>query len=150
MNEQPLLVRPHLQVAVFCEKHLQEADGVLSLIRIVDRFTINGATPQLQPTILNFTTVVIFKSGFLRGNFTLRLRPLSPSKNELPSINFPVLFEGDEDRGLNVILPTQFLVEEEGVYWFRVYVENDEITRMPLRVIYRQQPYPSSGMGNSD
>ena len=28
---------PYIQVAAFCERVLQEADGVVSLIRIVDR-----------------------------------------------------------------------------------------------------------------
>ena len=48
MPEQENVFRSYLQMAVFCEKVLREADGVLSVIRIVDRFTVGGATPRCR------------------------------------------------------------------------------------------------------
>jgi len=36
----------YLITAVFCEQVLQEASGVLSLIRIVDRMTITSSGPN--------------------------------------------------------------------------------------------------------
>jgi hypothetical protein len=33
---------PHIQIAAICEKALQEADGVLSLVRIIDRFFVTA------------------------------------------------------------------------------------------------------------
>ena len=37
---------PNVVAAVFCEKVLQEKDGVLSAIRIVDRFTVSVEAPS--------------------------------------------------------------------------------------------------------
>ena len=47
---------PYLAAAVLCEKVLQEKDGVLSAIRLVDRFiiTASGTQPpgRKQPRLL--------------------------------------------------------------------------------------------------
>lgn len=65
---------PYLAMALLCEKVLREADGVLSLIRIVDRITVSFSGPdapvQMPPAPVNLTLVVGFKSGFARGPYT--------------------------------------------------------------------------------
>jgi len=45
--------------------------------------------------------------------------------------------EGDDDRGVNVRLLIQFTAEEEGIYWFDVLLDDEVVTRMPLRVVYQ-------------
>ncbi len=42
MSEQYSIGGPYLAFAVICERVLTEADGTISLIRVVDRFTIRG------------------------------------------------------------------------------------------------------------
>ncbi|MGH9740926.1 MAG: hypothetical protein ACRD51_01105, partial [Candidatus Acidiferrum sp.] len=37
---------PYLQMACFCEKVLNEKDGVLSIIRVIDRLTVNASGPD--------------------------------------------------------------------------------------------------------
>jgi hypothetical protein len=54
----------------------------------------------------------------------------------------PVLFEG-EDRGVNLIVNAAFEPDQEGLYWFDVFFEEDRVTRIPLRAIY--QPMPTAG-----
>jgi hypothetical protein len=142
MAEQSNVFRAHLSMAVFCEKILQEADGVLSVIRVIDRFLVAGQTPDISPTVLAFTVLISFKSGFLRGKQKISIKPKSPSGADLASMEFPVLFEGDDDRGVNLGLPTNFMVNEEGLFWFDVYLADELVTRMPLRVIYQRTPLP--------
>jgi hypothetical protein len=132
------LYRPHLAIAVFCEKVLREADGVISLIRVVDRFIVAGATSEMEPQVLKFTLMLMFKAGFMRGKATIAVRPKSPAGAELPAMEFPVLFEGDDDRGLALSGEVNFPISEEGVYWFDVYVMQELVTRMPLRVVYQR------------
>ena len=60
--------------------------------------------------------------------------------------SFPVLFEG-EDRGANLILPTDFEVDEEGLYWFDILVDDRLMTRIPMRVLYQPIASGSSGGG---
>lgn len=37
-----------------------------------------------------------------------------------------------------IVAEMAFQVAEEGLYWFDVAVEEDVLTSMPLRIIYRQ------------
>jgi len=138
MPEQENVFRAFLQIAVFCEKVLREADGVFSLIRIIDRFNVIGATPEMQPSILRFFIVVSFKSGFMRGRQTIYLRPKSPTGQDLPAMEFPVLFEGDDDRGTALAFDVNWAVNEEGLFWWDVYLNEEVVTRMPLRVAYQR------------
>lgn len=145
MADQPDLLRAWLALAVFCERVLREADNVLSLIRVIDRFNVTGATAEMQPTVLPFTIVISFKSGFLRGKQDIRVRPKSPTGKDLPALDFPVLFEGDDDRGNVLAAQVNFIATEEGLYWFDVYLNDELITRMPLRVAYQRLPLPMPG-----
>jgi hypothetical protein len=52
-----------------------------------------------------------------------------------PSV--PILFEGDDDGGVNVRLVLQFQAQEEGLYWFDVLLNDVLVSRMPLRVLYQ-------------
>ncbi len=36
---------------------------------------------------------------------------------------------------MNVVLPMQFPMQSEGVYWFVVELDGDVVTRVPFRVI---------------
>src|SRR5664280_468503 len=90
---------PHLAMAVLCEKVLQEHDGVISVIRVVDRFTVHGTAKEMPPSPLQTNIVVLFKSGATTGKHMIRIRPLKPSGGEMPETEFPALFEG-RDRGV--------------------------------------------------
>lgn len=131
---------PYVLMAVFCEKILQETDGVISVIRVVDRINIapsgKDAPAQMPAIPLQLPTLLSFKSGFVRAKCQIHLRAESPSGKETTVASFPAFFEGD-DRGVNLILNLGFQAEEEGLYWFSVYIEDDLATRIPLRILYQ-------------
>ena len=145
MPDQKDLYRAYLSLALFCEKVLTEADGTLSIIRIIDRFNIPGTTPEMPAVPVNFTLMVMFRAGFLRGKQTVSVRPKSPDGVEMPSWNFPILFEGDNDRGAGIGAILNLVVNKEGLYWFEVYLNEELITMMPLRIVYQQTLLPTSG-----
>jgi hypothetical protein len=113
--------------------------GWTSLIRILDRWFFNGTTTEMPPSTLQTTMVITFKSGNIRGPATVKIRPLTPSKKSMPSIEVPILFEGEE-RGVSIILPVVMAVQETGLYWFDVFVDDQLFTRIPLRVVYQRAP----------
>lgn len=134
---------PHLAAALFCEKTLHERDGVLSLIRIIDRVThtAQGPNPPEQMPAIKFQTsmVLILKSGEARGRHTLAIRPEAPSGQQLPEMTLDVHFEGGE-RAANVLAQMDLELDQEGVYWFDVILEpNQLLTRVPLQVMYQPQ-----------
>lgn len=132
---------PYLIAAVLCEKVLQEKDETVSIIRMIDRITLTvpaSTSPDtLPPLPLNLTLFLSFKSGSARGRNTIKLRIESPSGIKLPEQLLPILFEG-EDRGANLILALNLVIDQEGVYWFDILLEEELITRIPLRMIYQR------------
>ena len=139
----PVSGGPYLTAAFFCERVLQEHDGVLSFIRVVDRWNIVGPTQVMAPSIIQATLVVLFKSGILRSSAQVTVTPISPTGDRMPPIILPVLFEGDDERGCGIVLPMGFPVREPGLYWFEVSLaaqgaSGAVLTQIPMRIFYLQ------------
>ena len=134
---------PYLSAAFCCEKVLVGQDGVKSAIRIIDRVTRTVMAPappsEMEPFDHEFTIFVRFKSGRARGSQTLEIQPIKPSAETLPPVTQSVLFEGEEDRGVDSIGQIRMTFDQTGIYWFVVRLDNTEITRIPFRVIYRPE-----------
>jgi len=132
---------PYLIAALLCEKVLQEKDDTISVIRIVDRLavTVNalGSPETMQPTAVSLNALISLKSGSARGRGTVKWRVETPSGLKLPDQLLPVLFEGD-DRGVNLIIDLNMVIDQEGVYWFDVILDEKLLTRIPLRILYQR------------
>lgn len=133
---------PYLAFALFCERVLQEQDGVLSAIRIVDRLVVQKSPlagkkkggPDPIP-VLPITMLIGLKSGGFGGVGMLSVRAIAPSGKEFPQRSeVMVELKGDDGGGANVIINANTSVKEDGVYWFDVLFENRLLTRMPLSV----------------
>ena len=136
-----MLVGPYVSLAVICERVLQEKDGVLSLVRIIDRVMV-ATTDQNAPAELPeggkiiVTLVVALKSGNAKGRYPIAIVVEPPHGVATTANAVDVMFEG-EDRGVNLILNLQ-LEAIEGLYWFVVSIRDQELTRVPLRVMYQR------------
>jgi hypothetical protein len=139
-------IRPWVQIAAFCNIALQDTSGALSVIRIFDRYTVVGTTQEMSPTNIQMTLVIIFKSGAMVGSYTIGVKPITPTGLAMQVMEFPALFEGHE-RGVQVVLPMGMLVQEQGLYWFDVLVDNQLFTRIPLRVMYQRIPEAFAASG---
>lgn len=137
---------------MLCERVLQEQDGVLTLVRVVDRHTRVATGPvgevpdEMPNVVVELTAAVILKPGDALGRYAIKIRPEKPSGQRLPAVEIPVHFEGGQgDRGVNIVLPVALEVDEEGLYWFDVLWSDERggseelLSRMPLRVIYQPQ-----------
>ena len=141
---------PYLAAALLCEKVLQEKDGVLSAIRIVDRIiqkTQGVGAPELMPAVtVDLKLLLIFKSGPGQGSRNVTVALAYPSGRLQPSASLPIYLEGGEgDRGANLIVEVKFQTQEEGLYWFDILLENELITRVPLRILYQRVSVGTSG-----
>jgi hypothetical protein len=153
----PITGGPYRTAAFFCDKVLREADGVLSAVRIVDRWNVNGATEVMPQTIIQTTLVVLMKSGIYRGQAQLSVTPITPTSNvRLQPVVFPILFEGEDERGTGVVLPLAFPAQEIGTYWFEVTLGGQGIparvvSAIPMRVAYLQViGHPMLGQPNQN
>jgi hypothetical protein len=142
---------PFLTMAVFCERVLQEKDGVLSAIRIIDRFihTVAGldAPDKMPPLKVNIAILIGFKSGNVKGKKEIKISPITPSGKFLPVFSVPILLEGN-DQGANINIGYAFEAQEEGIYWFDVTLDGKSFTKMPLRITY-QKMQTTMGTGQS-
>jgi hypothetical protein len=136
---------PHLQTALFCERVLQERDGVVSAIRVIDRVFFR-TDPDGQPITRQhpITLLITFKAGSARGSYTVKVEREKPSGERAPVLQAPVFFEGEE-RGVNLVVDTAFEPDQQGLYWFDVFFEDARVTRIPLRAIYQQLPTADPG-----
>ena len=136
--------------ALLCEKVLEEKDGVKSAIRIIDRVTRTmvgpDASPTLQPFDYSMSLLIRLKSGHVRGVYTIKVNLVKPSGESFQMMQLPVHFEGEEDRGVDVAGQIQMRIEEPGLYWFEISLQDrgaDELlTRLPFRVVYLPQITP--------
>lgn len=136
---------PYISAATFCEKILQERDGVNSIIRSIDRVTLTseGGAPAELPEggLLNLTLFVALKADDAKGRHPISIQAQDPRGQSREPMNFDVNFEGEE-RGVNLIL--QVSIEAiEGLYWFDVSINHRLLSRVPLRVSYQRLPGPA-------
>ncbi|HZU17306.1 MAG TPA: hypothetical protein VFD01_12010 [Candidatus Dormibacteraeota bacterium] len=81
---------PYPSGAFLCERVLEERDGVLSAIRIVDRILVQGQAPPgaeapPMPSIgIGLMALIMLKNGAARGSRRLRLVPRAPSGLDVP------------------------------------------------------------------
>lgn len=132
---------PYIAFAAFCERVLEEKDGGISLIRLIDRITAvrpavlfgNEMPPVTHPVWL----AIGLKPGMARGRHSLVIEIDKPSAQRAKLFEGAVLFEG-EDRGVSVLLNLQgYVFELEGLYWFDVLLGETLLTRIPIRITYQ-------------
>lgn len=136
---------PYLQLAAFCDLAIEDKNGALSLIRVVDRLTHQAVGPQapveMPPTVHKMTLVVSLKSGHARGPHAVKLVIERPSGLREDGPTFTAMMEG-EDRGQNLVLNLQQIFSEPGLYWYDVFVNDALMTRIPWRVVYSRTLVP--------
>ena len=141
---------PYLNAALICERILRETDGVASAIRIIDRFTTNVQAVGMELPALPghrkvaFTLLLYFRSGSARGNETLTLEVERPDGMIRPFLTQSIYFDGGEERGPIIGINVDFDYDQDGLYWFRVSLDEQFITKIPLRLLtsYQQISLP--------
>ncbi|MCK4388477.1 MAG: hypothetical protein KAW00_06855 [Dehalococcoidia bacterium] len=140
---------PYLLAALLCEKVLEERDGVKSAIRIIDRVTRTAIGPNppeiMEPFDYDATLLIKLKSGWARGPLPLQIRLLKPSGESPSPFEQTVYFEGEEDRGIDIVVNMRIKFDVAGIYWFQVYLRDVFLTQIPLRVIYMPQVRQTHG-----
>jgi hypothetical protein len=136
---------PFLAVAVICERALQEIDGTISIIRIVDRMSVALAPlpgtgllpPADMPSVALDLTLVVMIKTFSFGTHSVNVVTEAPTGNRVPVGEAAQLTVLPGASGANLIARVQFQSQHEGLYWFDVFVNDVRVTRIPLMVVYQ-------------
>ncbi len=139
---------PHVQLAVFCEKVLEEKSGTISVVRVIDTWLTTATGPsapaKMEPIALNVTYLLSLMAGAARGRHTITLELEEPSGLSRPLSQFDANFSGP-NMGINLIVNTPLICELEGVYWMNALIgfpgeqPNILLSRTPLTVRYQRQ-----------
>ena len=139
--EQPLA--PSLRIAALCEKVLEEKDGSLSLIRLIDRLSITAegtdVPKELPPGQFPVTAIMSWIHGL--GNYEARIHVDFPDADSLDSPTIPFYLDS-LDKIQNVIIRLVLPIKRQGIYWFNFMLGDDVKSKLPLRVIYQRKQLP--------
>lgn len=140
---------PYLKCGVLCERVLDEKDGVLSFVRVVDRHIVTAEgtkVPVEMPSGRADLTAVMMWCGGL-GNHEAKIQIIMPGDKKWESPTFPFFLDSFE-RGYNIVARLDLEIKQAGLYWVEFLLNGKVRSRMPWRVIYRRiehPPAPSSG-----
>ena len=133
--------KPYLAAAFLCEMVLEQKDDVLSAIRIIDTFYVTippNLPPDTKPAIA-ITGLLSFKKaspGSEAEKHEVRVKLRSPSGKVVPALTREFNFKPGELSGFNMILNMNLGVEEYGLFWMEISVDDDEpLTRLPFRLL---------------
>ena len=131
---------PYVALAVFCDRVLEEKDGTLTLVRVIDTLSVQVRGPDapddIPPGVVQTTLVLSFRAGQARGGQRLRMSLERPDGSTMKSPEVSINFPPGESSGVNVILPTAIEVISAGIYWNDVFLQDRLVTRVPLRITY--------------
>lgn len=140
MTQRDESLGPYLLVACLCENVIQRADQVLTLVNIIDRVTISSQSPNAPETMpaTNWQAylVVIIKAGRARGRYEMRIVPERPDGTSGGATTLSVNFEGEDDRGVQLVTRMVLALSQEGLHWFKIYLGGELLTKLPLRLLY--------------
>ena len=113
------------------------------MIRVVDRLNITAEGPeapdQMPPTPINWTLVVVLKSGEAKGAHQLRIEPLLPAGDIEHAQDVDFTLEGG-NRGAQIVARFRMSLTVPGVYWVKLYVDGQFMTQLPIEVEYSRCP----------
>jgi hypothetical protein len=129
---------PFLISALFCERVLEEKDGVQSLMRIVDGYNVD---PDMLPrnngeAFFHTNVVAILKSGDYTGTAKVEMRMRFASGDVGPALTTDVDFKGGR-QGVSLVVGLAIPATEQGQHWLDVEVNGQLLTRTPLQLELR-------------
>jgi hypothetical protein len=133
---------PYLNAALLCEHIIDERDGVKSVFRIVDRITQSVAgedvPDRMPPFDYRLAMLIRLKPGETTGKYEVKVELVKPDKTRAPAFVATVNLEaGGKDIKINLGMN----VEQEGTYWFEIYLSGILLTKIPLQVLYLIQTH---------
>jgi hypothetical protein len=139
---------PFVQAAVICEKVIEERDGTLTLVRIIDRYmtlaTGPAAPTTMEPVTVQVAYVLSLRAGAARGRHTVTIELEKPSGQTERLLNRDVNFSAAH-MVANLIVNAQLNCEHEGIYWISSLLGSPTddapglLSRTSLEVRYERQ-----------
>lgn len=136
---------PYIAAALFCESTIEDKNGVITIVRVVDQVTVacvgEGAPDDLPPGAgVQTTFVLMLKPGQAKGRQTVNVVIVHPDGTREKGPDVPVHFTQGPNNGANLVLNIGIRLSTAGLYWADVLVNDRLVTRAPLEVRYEPNP----------
>jgi hypothetical protein len=130
---------PFLVAALLCERVIEEKDGSVSAIRVVDEIRLDLETPEpgaVQVVVpLSLALLVAIRSAEIDRMYELSITLRTPSGKRRRLSPPGRLQPRGSVAGANFIAKMQFATNEEGTHYFDIELDNRFLTRVPLNVV---------------
>ncbi len=131
--------KPYVQVAALFEKVLEEKDGVRSLIRMVDIFTVAIPPAEvmtkmpegLSPLVAMQLVVSLKSAGELVGDYEIQIQLRGPTKTEKP-LTVPLTFKEEYTHGVTIKMDVALGVNNFGDCAFEVLWYDEVLAKIPF------------------
>ncbi len=121
--------KPALTYTILCDDVRQELGGKFSLMGLFESIYAN-TFPAVHP---RFAIVNEWTGG--KGEFTLKIRLLSPDRREVLSeseAKISLFSENQKHRDISIRFNTTF--KTQGTYWIETLLDNEQVGLIPLSV----------------
>lgn len=129
---------PYLNAAVLCENIVEDSNGMLSAVRMLDTISIAVQHPnevsKASPANIGGNLLLSFKTGESRGNHRLKVELVYPNGRKKPAFSQVAKFPKEAYGGVNIKAKVGIGVFESGLYWFDVLLDGKRVTRVPLNI----------------
>ena len=122
-------IKPALTHTILCDDVRQELGGKFSLMGLFETIYANSF-PAVHP---RFAIVNEWTAG--RGEFTAKIRLLSPDKEQVLSeseTKIALFNEAQRHRDISIRFNTTF--KAPGTYWVEMLMDNEQVGIVPLSV----------------
>jgi hypothetical protein len=148
---------PYLAAAFFCESVIEDKhDNALSAIRIIDQvnLVLSSNAPSDFPSEqtrlpVPISGILSFKTGGAPGEHIVRVEMVSPSGKRSLAHKQTLVCSKEEHGGANLRYTATVMVMKGGLFWFDLFLDDELVTRMPLKIAIQRESLPQSPPSDS-
>ena len=121
-----------IELAVLCDTALVEANGALSVVRIINRmFPPFPDMPYVSRRI--DLALILIEGRNDTGTHTIRLDLIAPDGARQEGASNEFMFP-ENQQSLTQVFGIDFNGDQNGVYWFELFIDDRVRKRIPLQV----------------
>jgi hypothetical protein len=144
---------PRIFVAVLCDRVMEEKDGVLSIVRIVDVFSADLASaPEGHAMRFTLHGLLVLRDVF--GDHMLTMKCRNPAGKESSAqdleIKVPRDASSDGSSRVNILIQLPIVTRALGRYWLDVYFDGRLLVVLPFKLVQTPTPPMEEEQTSSD
>lgn len=137
-DEKRAKAKPQLAVALFCERAIQDGEGVFTIIRMVDSLTLSATALPPNGTVvpLPVTGLFGFRAHGFKGKLPFLLTQVSPAGAKHDIANGVADLKGGMTGAFITAPALPLLYETNGTYRYEVRLDRRLLATIPLKVVF--------------